>query len=440
MSFSNRLHSNLLKKCFPNRTHQQRVSKLLQNSVTAKPKRLSQSHQALLQSDPEMKFPNRLHSKLPKKRFPNRPHQQRVSKLLQNTMTAKPKLLSQSHQALLQSDPEMKFPSRLHSKLPKKCFPNRPHQQRVSKHLQNRMTAKAKRLSQSHQALLQSDPGMSFSNRLHSNLLKKCFPNRPHQQRVSKLLQNSVTAKAKLLSQSHQALLQSDPGMSFSNRLHSKLPKKRFPNRPHQQRVSTWPLARKRLRARFHFSIFDGPSFGSAKGLQKHCRIGGASSVGELSPSCMWKPAQSNYVGNFAGPKMVPQNSPCSSCKWLPRAQKWARLAGPFLGPQKTKIWSNLIKTHITQCATYKMHLGNRGGPSDNGYGILMLSRPRNGAGQKQTWLADPTFLFQLRWYCWCNSQRVSKLLQNRMTDKLTVFLRFWLVLRILRFLRSRRL
>ena len=238
MSFSNRLHSNLLKKCFPNRTHQQRVSKLLQNSVTAKPKRLSQSHQALLQSDPEMKFPNRLHSKLPKKRFPNRPHQQRVSKLLQNSVTAKAKLLSQSHQALLQSDPEMKFPSRLHSKLPKKCFPNRPHQQRVSKLLQNRMTAKAKRLSQSHQALLQSDPGMSFSNRLHSNLLKKCFPNRPHQQRVSKLLQNSGTAKAKLLSQSHQALLQSDPEMKFPSRLHSKLPKKCFPNRPHQQRVS----------------------------------------------------------------------------------------------------------------------------------------------------------------------------------------------------------
>ena len=42
----------------------------------------------------------------------------------------------------------------------------------VSKLLQNRMTAKAKRLSQSHEALLQSDPGMSFSNRLDSNLPK----------------------------------------------------------------------------------------------------------------------------------------------------------------------------------------------------------------------------------------------------------------------------
>ena len=231
MSFSNRLHSKLPKKCFPKRPHQQRVSKLLQNRMTAKPKLLSQSHQALLQSDPEMSFSNRLHSKLPKKCFANRPHQQRVSKLLQNRMTAKPKLLSQSHQALLQSDPEMKFPSKLHSKLPKKRSPKRPHQQRVSKLLQNRMTAKPKLLSQSHQALLQSDPEMSFSNRLHSKLLKKCFPNRPHQQRVSKLLQNRMTAKPKLLSQSHQALLQSDPEMSFSNRLHAsfKASKKVFP-------------------------------------------------------------------------------------------------------------------------------------------------------------------------------------------------------------------
>ena len=132
-----------------------------------------------------MSFSNRLHSKLLKKCFPNRPHQQRVSKLLQNRMTAKPKLLSQSHHALLQSDPEMSFSNRLHSKLLKKCFPNRPHQQRVSKLLQNRMTAKPKLLSQSHHALLQSDPEMSFSNRLHSNLLKKCFPNRPHQQSAS---------------------------------------------------------------------------------------------------------------------------------------------------------------------------------------------------------------------------------------------------------------
>ena len=238
MSFSNRLHSNLLKKCFPNRPHQQRVSKPLQNRMTAKPKLLSQSLQALLQSDPEMSFSNRLHSKLLKKCFPNRPHQQRVSKLLQNRMTAKPKLLSQSHHALLQSDPEMSFSNRLHSNLLKKCFPNRPHQQRVSKPLQNRMTAKPKLLSQSLQALLQSDPEMSFSNRLHSKLLKKCFPNRPHQQRVSKLLQNRMTAKPKLLSQSHHALLQSDPEMSFSNRLHSNLLKKCFPNRPHQQRVS----------------------------------------------------------------------------------------------------------------------------------------------------------------------------------------------------------
>ena len=141
-----------------------------------------------------MKFPSKLHSNLPKKCFPNRPHQQRASKLLQNRMTAKPKLLSQSHQALLQSDPEMSFSNRLHSKLPKKCFPKRPHQQRVSKLLQNRMTAKPKLLSQSHQTLLQSDPEMSFSNRLHSKLPKKCFANRPHQQRVSKLLQNRMTA------------------------------------------------------------------------------------------------------------------------------------------------------------------------------------------------------------------------------------------------------
>ena len=56
---------------------------------------------------------------------------------------------------------------------------------------------------------------------------------------------------------------------------------------------------------------------------------------------------------HFAGPKMVPQNSPYSSCKWLPRAQKWARLAGPFLGPQKSKIRPNLIKTHITEVLTY---------------------------------------------------------------------------------------
>ena len=94
--------------------------------MTAKPKLLSQSHQALLQSDPEMKFPSKLHSKLPKKRSPKRPHQQRVSKLLQNRMTAKPKLLSQSHQALLQSDPEIKFPSRPSKKVfPKQTSPTK---------------------------------------------------------------------------------------------------------------------------------------------------------------------------------------------------------------------------------------------------------------------------------------------------------------------------
>ena len=76
---------------------------------------------------------------------------------------------------------------------------------------------------------------------------------------------------------------------------------------------------------------------------------------------------------------MVPQNSPRSSCKWLRRGQKWGRLAGPFLGPQKSKIRPNLIETRITQVATYRMHLGNWGGPTNGDARFSTFYGSRNG-------------------------------------------------------------
>ena len=69
---------------------------------------------------------------------------------------------------------------------------------------------------------------------------------------------------------------------------------------------------------------------------------------------------------------MVPQNRSHSSCKFL-------RLAGPFLGPQKSKIRPNLIETRITQVATHRMHLGNRGGPANDDPGFSTLYGSRKG-------------------------------------------------------------
>ena len=42
-------------------------------------------------------------------------------------------------------------------------------------------------------------------------------------------------------------------------------------------------------------------------------------------------------------------------------------------------------RKNVAYCSMLAFEMNCRGGPSDNGYGILMLSRPRNGAGQKQT-------------------------------------------------------